>query len=151
MADLEHFCSTYDIPLKKVSFKEKHGLRLDEVREKAMKELNKKPCTVCGILRRTNLNRAARELGATKLATGHNLDDESQSLLMNVLLGNMGHNAGLGPITGVRENAKFVPRVKPLYFMTEQETRLFTLLKGFKVNFAECPHVRRSEEYTAAI
>jgi uncharacterized protein (TIGR00269 family) len=60
------------------------------------------------------------------------------------MLGNMSHNASLGPITGLNDNDKFVTRVKPLYFMLEKETRLFALLKGFKVNFAECPNVDMS-------
>jgi len=142
--DLRSFCKENNIPLNLVSFKEKHGSALDEIRDKAMTDLNKKPCTVCGILRRTNLNREALKLGATKLVTGHNLDDESQSLLMNVLLGNMSHNAKLGPITGMSKNKRFVARVKPLYFLSEKETRLYTLLKGFKVNFAECPNIHLS-------
>jgi tRNA-5-methyluridine54 2-sulfurtransferase len=142
--DLKTFCKRYDVKLHVVSFKEKFGDTLDNIKDKAIKEFNKKPCTVCGIFRRTLLNRTARELGATKLVTGHNLDDESQSFMMNTLLGNMSHNASLGPITGLSDNDKFVPRVKPLYFMLEKETRLFTLLKGFKVNFAECPNINMS-------
>lgn len=142
--DLTLFCKKYDIPYKVVSFKVKFGAGLDEIREQAMKEYNKKPCTVCGILRRALLNRASRELGATKLVTGHNLDDESQSYLMNLFQGNMRHNAGLGPITGLQQNKHFIPRVKPLYFITEKETRLFCLLRGFKVNFTECPNIHLS-------
>jgi uncharacterized protein (TIGR00269 family) len=90
------------------------------------------------------LNRGARNLGATKLVTGHNLDDEAQSYLMNALSGNMRHNAGLGPITGLNKNKKSIPRIKPLYFLSEQETRLFTYLKGFKVDFSECPNISLS-------
>jgi len=138
--DLRIFCKKYGVKLNVVSFKEKFGDTLDNIRDKGL-EKNKKPCTVCGIFRRTLLNRTARELGATKLVTGHNLDDEAQSFMMNTLLGNMSHNASLGPITGLSDNDKFVARVKPLYFMLEKETRLFALLKGFKVEFAECPNI----------
>jgi uncharacterized protein (TIGR00269 family) len=146
--DLKEFCKKYEVELHIVSFKEKFGDTLDNIQEKAIKEFKKKPCTVCGIFRRTVLNRSARELGATKLITGHNLDDEAQSFMMNTLLGNMSHNASLGPITGLTDNDKFVPRVKPLYFMLEKETRLFALLKGFKVNFAECPNINLSFRMT---
>lgn len=142
--DLKKFCENYDVKLNIVSFKEKYGDTLDNIRNKAMVDLNKKPCTVCGIFRRTLLNRTARELGATKLATGHNLDDEAQSFMMNTILGNMSHNASLGPQTGLQENNKFVTRVKPLYFILEKETRLYALLKNFKIDFAECPNVHLS-------
>ncbi len=146
--DLKTFCKKYDVLLHVVSFKEKFGDTLDNIKDKAIKDFNKKPCTVCGIFRRTLLNRSARELGATKLVTGHNLDDEAQSFMMNTLLGNMSHNASLGPITGLSDNDKFVTRVKPLYFILEKETRLFALLKGFKVNFAECPNIDLSFRMT---
>ena len=146
--DLKIFCKKYDVKLHIVSFKEKFGDTLDNIKDKAITDFNKKPCTVCGIFRRTLLNRSARELGATKLVTGHNLDDEAQSFMMNTLLGNMSHNASLGPITGLADNDKFVARVKPLYFMLEKETRLFALLKGFKVEFAECPNIDLSFRMT---
>ena len=142
--DLEKFCSEFNIPLKTVAFKDKFGTTLDQVRDKAIKEFNKKPCTVCGIFRRTLLNRGARDLKATKLATGHNLDDVSQSYFMNTLKGNMRMNASLGPISGIQENSKFVTRVKPLYFISEQETRLFCFLRKFKVEFSECPNIHLS-------
>ena len=105
--DLREFCEKYYIELHVVSFKEKFGDTLDNIRDKALKQQNKKPCPVCGIFRRTLLNRTARDLGATRLATGHNLDDEAQSYMMNSFLGNMSHNAALGPITGLNLNDKF--------------------------------------------
>ncbi len=143
LEDLKFFCTEHNVPLKIASFKDNFGKPLDELKEKGL-EKNKKPCTVCGVFRRTLLNRKAKEFGATKIATGHNLDDESQSFLMNVVQGNMGHNASLGPITGITENSKFVQRVKPMYFITEKESRLYALLKGFKVDFVECPNVSMS-------
>ena len=46
-------------------------------------------CTICGILRKKALTDAARAAGATAIATGHNLDDEAQSVLMNALRGDL--------------------------------------------------------------
>lgn len=140
ISDLKEFCRIHGIQLHIVTFKEKLGDTFDNIIHKGL-EKNKKPCTVCGIFRRTILNRSARELGATKLVTGHNLDDEAQSFMMNTMLGNMAHNASLGPITGLNENSKFVPRVKPLYFMLEREVKLYAQLKGFKVETARCPNI----------
>jgi tRNA-5-methyluridine54 2-sulfurtransferase len=142
--DLTLFCEKNNIKLHIISFKERMGATLDQIRDKALTQENKKPCTVCGIFRRSLLNKGSRELGATKLVTGHNLDDEAQTFLMNVFQGNMSHNAKLGPITGVKTDKKFTPRVKPLYFMQEKETRLYCLVKGFKVEFNECPNIDMS-------
>jgi uncharacterized protein (TIGR00269 family) len=142
--DLEIFCKEYDVDIKQISFKKRFGATLDQIREKAMIDHGKKPCTVCGIMRRTLLNRGSREFKATKIVTGHNLDDESQTFMMNILQGNMEHNAKMGPITGIKKNKGFVPRIKPLYFISEKETRLFCFLKGFKVDFSECPNITYS-------
>lgn len=144
LEDLKILCTEHKIPLHVVSFKEKVGDTLDNLRDKALQKIGKKPCTVCGVFRRTLLNRGARELGATKIATGHNTDDEAQTFLMNLFFGNMQHNAALGPVTGLTLDGKFVPRVKPLYFIHEKETRLFCLLKKFRVKFHECPNIALS-------
>lgn len=144
LEDLKDFCKKFEVPLHVVSFKKNFGKTLDEVQEIAIKEHGKKPCTVCGILRRSLLNKGSRDLKATKLVTGHNLDDEAQTFLMNTLKGNMGHNAAMGPMSGLSTNDKFIPRVKPLYLITEKETRLYAFLKGFKVTFSECPNIELS-------
>jgi len=142
--DLEKFCKKQKVKLNIISFKDRIGATLDQLRDKAISEQAKKPCTVCGIFRRSLLNKGSRELMATKLATGHNLDDEAQTYLMNIFQGNMSHNAKMGLISGVKTNSLFTPRIKPLYFITEKETRLYCLLKGFKVTFNECPNINMS-------
>ncbi len=141
--DMKTFCKDHNINYKIISFKEIYGQTLDEMLKKA-KKLRLKPCRICGILRRNLLNQGAKKFNATKLVTGHNIDDEAQSLLMNLFLGNMKHNASLGLITGLNNNEKFVSRIKPLYFITEKETRLYCFLKGFKVEFNECPYITDS-------
>jgi len=138
--DLEKFCKEHDVELHKVSFLEELGATLDKAYPKINKDANKKPCNVCGVWRRYLLNREARKQGATKLVTGHNLDDEAQAIMMNIFKANTKIAGRLGPITGTREHGSFVQRVKPLYFCTEKEVRLYTILKGFKVHYSECPY-----------
>tara|TARA_Y100000034_G_scaffold135426_1_gene207299 strand:- start:4236 stop:4715 length:480 start_codon:yes stop_codon:yes gene_type:complete len=90
------------------------------------------------------MNKGAREAKATLLLTGHNLDDETQSLLMNQFKGNMQLSAKLGPISGAVSHEKFVKKVKPLYYMTEKEVALYAFLKKFPVQFVECPNSPRT-------
>jgi Predicted ATPase of the PP-loop superfamily implicated in cell cycle control len=42
-------------------------------------------CTIDGVLRRRAMNMIGRQLGLPKIATGHNLDDEAQTVLLHVL------------------------------------------------------------------
>jgi uncharacterized protein (TIGR00269 family) len=91
------------------------------------------------VLKKHLLNKKARALGASKLATGHNLDDEAQTFLMNCLRGNPSLSAGAGPVTGNISDKKFVSRIKPLYFSREADVRRYAELKGFPVVFTRCP------------
>ncbi len=138
LEDLRSFCNRNKIPLKTVSYKEAFGFSLHE----ALKKVTVLPCNICGTLRRYLLNSAAK--GFTKIATGHNLDDEAQSIMMNFFKGNLELAARLGPLTGIVKYAKFVPRVKPLYFCYEKEIAAYAFLQNFGVRFAECPHSRVS-------
>ena len=66
-----------------VSFRDLVGADLDTL----LAGRETEACTICGILRKKALTDAARTAGATAIATGHNLDDEAQSMLMNAFRG----------------------------------------------------------------
>ncbi|MDD5254322.1 MAG: TIGR00269 family protein [Candidatus Nanoarchaeia archaeon] len=129
------FCEKNNIPYKIYSFRDEFGFNLND----AMKKTKLKGCTVCGTLRRALLNKKARELGFTKLVTGHNLDDEAQSVLMNQFKGNLERSSRLGPISGSIKDEKFIPRIKPLYFVLEEEVRLYAKLRKFPIIKDRCP------------
>ncbi len=140
LVDLRTFCEEHTITLQIVEAKQEFNYTLDEAFPIINKGTKKKPCNICGVWRRYLLNKYARKYGATKVITGHNLDDEAQAIMMNMFKANTDLAAHLGPITGVQEHKLFAQRVKPLYFCTEKETRLYALLKGFQVEFKECPY-----------
>jgi len=96
-------------------------------------------CTICGILRKRALAGAAREAGATKLATGHNLDDEAQSVLMNVLRGDLPR---LVRDSSADSSGRFVPRIKPLMDVSEKEIAAYLLLRESWTDLPECPYAR---------
>ncbi|MCX8182206.1 MAG: TIGR00269 family protein [Candidatus Methanomethyliaceae archaeon] len=127
-----------------VSFKDAYGNSLEEIynlaNSKGVKLLG---CTFCGVLRRRLINEAAIKFGATKVATGHNLDDEAQTVFINLMRGDVARMIRLGarPLK-VREG--FVPRVKPLRYIPEKEIGIYVYLKGHPLYERECPYVRAS-------
>ena len=131
------FCDENKIFLNVFSYKEEFGLTLDEM----LKILNVKPCSICGVFRRYLLNKKSRELSFTKLATGHNLDDECQSIIMNQMKNNIGASARLGPKVGVLNDEMFAQRIKPLYLCTEKEVTTYAFINNLLDNFNECPNV----------
>lgn len=136
----QEFCDKNYIQLQIFSYKEEFGLTLDEM----LKILDVKPCTICGIFRRYLLNKKSRELKLTKLVTGHNLDDECQSILMNQMRNSVEANARLGPKVGLVNDDKFVQRIKPLYLCTEKEVTTYAFINGLLDEFNECPNASQS-------
>ncbi|MCK4455581.1 MAG: TIGR00269 family protein, partial [Thermoplasmata archaeon] len=134
------FCRARGIPHHVISFEDAFGLTMDQVVERDPDTI---PCSYCGVLRRYCLNVKAREIKATVLATGLNLDDTSQSILMNLARGDVGRLARLGPHTSVQPG--LVPRIQPLRTIPEKETYLYAMLRGIEIYDAECPYSTRAQ------
>ncbi len=96
-------------------------------------------CSVCGILRRKALAVAAHKAGATKIATGHNLDDEAQSVLMNTLRGDLPR---LVRTSDADSSGCFIPRIKPLADIAEKEIAAYLFVQDMFPFLPECPYTR---------
>ncbi len=139
-------CKDLGIKHHVVSFKQEFGKTLDQrVREIKPGDPIKEPCTYCGVGRRYLLNKKARELGATKICVGHNLDDEVQTIFMNYMRGDIARASRMGPITDASMQKSggemFIPRIKPLREIPERESALYAILKGLAPEWDECPHI----------
>jgi uncharacterized protein (TIGR00269 family) len=118
-----------------ISFEDAFGITMDEI---AKKERRLATCSYCGVLRRAAMNRAAKELRAKYLATGLNLDDTAQSILMNFSRGDVERLARLGPHKRVQMD--LVPRIQPLRMIPESETTLYALVNNLSYHDLECPY-----------
>lgn len=124
-----------DINHRVVSFKDYIGVTLDEL----MKNPRSGACTYCGVFRRWILNKVAREEGVTKIATGHNLDDEAQSIVMNYLEGNLDNLTRIG-VKSESKDPRFTVKIKPLREVPEREIALYVLTRDLPVHLAGCPY-----------
>lgn len=122
-----------------VTFEEAFGKSLDELSELSEDKNGPETCTLCGVLRRSVLNQAAREMGADKLAIAHNLDDMVQTIFLNYLRGDMSRLARVGPKNEGQEG--FVPRIKPLMEISEKEVGIYAMLRGFEFHLGDCPYI----------
>lgn len=109
------------------SFKNEFGFQMNEVQN-----------VYCGVLRRYLLNKKAFELKATKLAVGHHLDNEAQSIIMNFLKGDFSRFQRLGAYPILISDKKFVPRIKPLRDIHENEISLYASLRGIPFHSGHC-------------
>jgi TIGR00269 family protein len=128
------FCEERDIPMHLRSFSES-DLEMDKV---ASISGENSPCTYCGVMRRKLMNDEARKIGAKYLATGHNLDDMAQSIMMNFVRGDVERLARLGPHTKVQPG--LIPRFLPLRMIPEKESMLYAIVSGIRFWDGECPY-----------
>ena len=129
-------CDRLGVTQVVVSYRELFGITTDEI---AGMKLGQTPCSYCGVFRRKAINRAAVMVGATKIATAHNLDDEVQTILLNMLHGDPVRIVRSGPV--LRDpRGKFVPRIKPLGEIPEKEIVLYAYLTGTEFQSITCPH-----------
>jgi uncharacterized protein (TIGR00269 family) len=138
----EH-CQTLKIEHYTRSFKEVYGYDLDEIVKAAEARGKLTSCSYCGILRRKALNFVAKEVNASKLATGHNLDDEVQSMVMNLLRGDIYQMRRIGSVLETKDNG-FVEKVKPLCHLPEKEVALYAYLKKIRFQTISCPYMETS-------
>jgi len=131
-------CAKLGVEHTTVSFKNLFGYTLDAIVEKT-KAGGLTPCAYCGVLRRRALNIANREAGVSKIATAHNLDDEVQTFILNVIHGDPLRIARSGP-TFNTEELGLTPRVKPLCEVLEKEVVLYAYLRGVSFQEIPCPY-----------
>lgn len=127
-------CTELDIEFQLTSFRDLFGTDLDDII--ARSDLG--PCTICGILRRKALNKAASDADVDVLVTGHNLDDMAQTVLMNVMGADVQRLARLGP--HLEPIPGFIPRSMPLRTTPETETYLAAVLMDLPIHELECPY-----------
>lgn len=102
----------------------------------------RKPCAVCGLVKRHVMNQAARDGGFCAIATGHNLDDEAAVLMQNTLHWQAGYLARQAPV--LVERGGLARKVKPFARLYERETAAYALVRGLEYIYDECPFARGS-------
>lgn len=134
--DLKKFMNDNNLLLRTTSFQELTGHSLDEI----MNTKKFHACTVCGTLRRYTLNKFSKDYDV--IATGHNLDDEAQTVLINLARGNTDLFLRGGPKSEPSE--KFTQKVKPLIFISEKQLLTYAIIRKIKTGFEECPYAQTS-------
>src|ERR687895_698140 len=98
-------------------------------------EANATPCSLCARLRRGVLYRLAKEVGATKIALGHHLDDFIETLLLNLFFAGA---LKAMPARLVSDNGEHVV-VRPLVYVTEAEARAYAKEQQLPIIGCCCP------------
>lgn len=137
------YCRGLGVEHHVLSFKQLFDATIQEAVEYGYTgRMGLKPCSLCGVFRRKALNIAAREIGATVIATAHTLDDIVQTYLLNILRGDPPH-APLG--VRRRHDGPFVPRVSPFRLTPEEDVVMYSYLCGIPLQSTPCPYASDSQ------
>ena len=98
-------------------------------------EASDTPCSLCARLRRGVLYRIAKDVGATKIALGHHLDDFVETLLLNLFFAG---SLKAMPARLVSDNGEHVV-IRPLVYITEGEARTYAKDSQLPIIGCCCP------------
>ena len=131
---VEAFASRHNLPLVVESLRESVNGSVTDIAQATRRPA----CSGCGMSKRYFFNKVALSIGATVLATGHNLDDEASRLFGNLLHWHDEYLAKNRPdLPALSGLAK---KVKPLVRLTEKEMAAYAFLRKIPYVVKECPH-----------
>ncbi|KAH3685838.1 hypothetical protein WICPIJ_003197 [Wickerhamomyces pijperi] len=135
----------YDLPLEIVSYRDLYDWTMDEIVACAG---IRNSCTYCGVFRRQALDRGAMKLGISHVVTGHNADDMAETVLMNLLRGDV---ARLEKSTAIMTESKGSPvkRSKPFKYSYQKEIVLYAHYKKLDYFSTECSYAPEAFRGTA--
>ena len=133
----EAFAEARGLTLHVMDVKQTYGQSIPELAQTTRR--GRKPCALCGLVKRHIMNRMAYQGGYDAIATGHNLDDEAAILMQNALHWQTGYLARQAPVLP-STHPRLARKVKPFVRLYERETAAYAIVRGIDYIYDECPH-----------
>lgn len=138
---VKEFCSQLKVESRIFSYKSLFGMDMDEAMVHRPSE-KMSSCSMCGTFRRRAIDLAAENVGANVIATAHNLDDQVQSFMINLLAGDAERIGWTYPQPG--EYGTRMKKIKPFAEIYEYEIAFYALQREIPFQSEECPYMNES-------
>ena len=139
---VKDFCAQLNIESKVLSYQSLFGIDMDRAVIQRSSEKTSS-CSICGTFRRRALDIAAETVGADVVATAHNMDDQLQTFMINLLAGDVERIGWIYP-----EPAQYVQngmkKIKPFVEIYEYEIAFYALQRDIPFQSEECPYSNES-------
>ncbi len=133
---VKNFCDKIDVKYQIFSYKNLFELTLDDALQLRENEKTTS-CSICGTLRRRAIDIASKEIGASVIATAHNLDDSLQTFLINMFSGDTNKIGWMDPDT----SSNSLRRIKPFSEIYESEIVFYAFTNKIPFQSEPCPHM----------
>lgn len=138
---VKDFCARLGVQSKVMSYKELFGVSMDEAMVVRPSE-KMSSCSMCGTFRRRAIDLVAESVGADVVATAHNMDDQLQTFMINLMAGDVERIGWIHPEPV--EYAGGMKKVKPFVEIGEHEIVFYALQRQIPFQSEECPYMNES-------
>jgi cytoplasmic tRNA 2-thiolation protein 1 len=139
---VKDFCARLRVESKVLSYKSLFGIDMDEAMILRSSE-KMSSCSICGTFRRRAIDIAAETVGADIIATAHNMDDQLQTFMINLLAGDVERIGWIYPEPVQYANSG-MKKVKPFIEIYEYEIAFYALQREIPFQSEECPYMNES-------
>jgi cytoplasmic tRNA 2-thiolation protein 1 len=139
---VKDFCAQLHIESKVVSYQSLFGIDMDQAMvQRSSQKISS--CSICGTFRRRAIDIAAETVEADIVATAHNMDDQLQTFIINLLAGDVERIGWIYP-EPVQYTQTGMKKVKPFVEIYEYEIAFYALQRDIPFQSEECPYMNES-------
>jgi cytoplasmic tRNA 2-thiolation protein 1 len=139
---VKDFCAQLNIESKVLSYQSLFGIDMDQAMvQRSSQKISS--CSMCGTFRRRAIDIAVETVEADIVATAHNMDDQLQTFMINLLAGDVERIGWIYP-EPVQYTQTGMKKVKPFVEIYEYEIAFYALQRDIPFQSEECPYMNES-------
>ncbi|MDQ5843325.1 MAG: TIGR00269 family protein [Thermoproteota archaeon] len=139
---VKDFCAQLHIKREILSYQSLFGIDMDQAMiHRSSQKISS--CSICGTFRRRAMDIAAETVEADIVATAHNMDDQLQTFMINLLAGDVERIGWIHP-EPVQFTQAGLKKIKPFVEIYEYEIAFYALQREIPFQSEDCPYMNES-------